>query len=189
VRKTYRRLAIRPVNPLWYLAAFVLAIVGWMVGAVVAAGAWDSVRDAGITSANQPVDAGNRSVAVFTDVVQPDRRVTCQTSTEAERKAKKEPKPIPPASIELVVDDDGNQWHLIGFEPDGRNDMSIRCTPADRRSDNATYAYSVVDGFITRANTGRGIGYVATGAAGVLVIWTFIARRRNRNQETDDAST
>jgi hypothetical protein len=161
---------------------------GWVVGAVVAAGAWDSVRDSPITSANQPFHAIDRSIAVFTDVVQPDRRVTCWETTEADKKAKTEPTPVPPAAIELVVDDDGNQWHLIGFEPDGRNDTTIRCTPADKRPDNATYAYSVVEGFTTRANTGKGIGYIATGVAGALAIWTFIVRRR-RDQESDDAST
>jgi hypothetical protein len=154
----------------------------------VAAGAWDSVRAAGITSNNQPVDANNRSVAVFTDVVQPDRRVTCTQTTEAAKRAEKEPKPIPPASLELVVEDDGNEWHLIGFQSDGRNDMTIRCTPADKRADNATYAYSVVEGFRTRANTGNGIAILGTTLGIALAIWTFIARRMD-NQETDDAST
>lgn len=164
-------------------------MVGWMVGAAVAAGAWDSVREAGITSASQPVNANNRSVAVFTDVVQPDRRVTCRATTEADRKAKREPTEFPPASLDLVLDDDGNEWHLIGFMPEGRNDMTIKCTPADKRADNATYAYSVVEGFTTRANAGKGIGWIATGSAAALAIWTFIARRRKRYQETDDAST
>ena len=66
------------------------------------------------------------------------------------------------ATGELVVTDDGNEWHLIGFEPDGRNDMTIRCTPTDKRSDNATYAYSTVDGFTARANTGNGLAIVGT---------------------------
>ena len=160
-----------------------------MAGAVVAAGAWDSVRDAAITSANQPIDANNRSVAVFTDVVQPDRRVTCRATTEADRKAKREPTEFPSAPLDLVVNDDGNEWHLIGFMLEGRNDMTIQCTPADKRADNATYGYSVVDGFMRRATIGNGIGWLALGAAGVLAIWTFIARRRKRHQETDDAST
>ena len=156
---------------------------------VVAAGAWDAVREAPVAAVNQPLDATNKSVAMFTDVLQPERRVTCEQTTEADRKAKKEPRPIPAASLELVVADDGNEWHLIGFEPDGRNDMAIRCTPADKGSDNATYAFSTVDGFTSRANTGNGIAIIGTAVGIGLAIWTFIARRRRLHQETDDAST
>ena len=155
---------------------------------MVAAGAWDAVRAAPVAAVNQPLDASGQSVAVFTDVVQPERKIACSQTTEADRKAEKKPKPIPAASLELVVTDDGNEWHLIAFEPDGRNDMSIRCTPSDKRSDNATYAFSTVDGFTTRANTGNGIAIIGTALGIGLAIWTFIARRRRLHQETDDAS-
>lgn len=154
---------------------------------MVAAGAWDAVRAAPVAAVNKPLDASGQSVAVFTDVVQPERKVTCSQTTAADRKAEKEPKAIPAASLELVVTDDGNEWHLIAFEPDGRNDMAIRCTPADKRSDNATYAFSTVDGFTTRANTGNGIAIIGTALGIGLAIWTFIARRRRLHQETDDA--
>lgn len=155
---------------------------------MVAAGAWDAVRAAPVAAVNQPLDASGQSVAVFTDVVQPERKIACSQTTEADRKAEKRPKPIPAASLELVVTDDGNEWHLIAFEPDGRNDMAIRCTPSDKRSDNATYAFSTVDGFTTRANTGNGIAIIGTALGIGLAIWTFIARRRRLHQETDDAS-
>jgi hypothetical protein len=153
----------------------------------VAAGAWDSVREAPIAAVTRPLDAGGLSVAVFTDVIQPERRVTCTQTTEAAKKAKQEPKPIPAASLELVVNDDGNEWHLIGFEPKGHDTMSIRCTPADKRPDNATYAFSTVDGFTERANNGNGIAIIGTVLGIGLALWTFIARRRH-DQETDDAS-
>jgi hypothetical protein len=166
-----------------------LALTGWVVAMVVAAGAWDAVRDAPVAAVNRPLDASGLSVAVFTDVVQPERQVTCTQTTDADRKADKEPKPIPAASLEIVVTDDGNEWHLIGFEPDGRDDMAIRCTPVDKASDNATYAFSTVDGFTSRANTGNGIAIIATALGIGLAIWTFIARRRRLHQETDDAST
>jgi hypothetical protein len=166
-----------------------LALTGWVVATVVAAGAWDEVRDAPVTVVDRPLDAGGQSVAVFTDAVQPERKVICAHTTEADRKAKKKPTPIRKASLELVVTDDGNEWHLIGFEPDGRNDMTIRCAPTDKRSDNATYAFSTVDGFTSRANTGNGIAIIATALGIGLAIWTFIARRRRLHQETDDAST
>lgn len=154
----------------------------------MAAGAWDAVRAAPVAAVSKPLDASGQSVAVFADVVQPERKVACTQATTAERKAEKKPKPIPQASLELVINEDGNQWHLIGFEPDGRDDMAIRCRPADKLSDNATYAFSTVDGFTTRANTGNGIAIVGTFAGIGLAIWTFIARRRRLHQETDDAS-
>ena len=66
--------------------------------------------------------------------------------------------------------------------------MDIRCTPADDRSDNATYAFSTVEGFTDRANIGNGIAIIATALGIGLAIWTFIARRRRLHQETDDAS-
>ena len=178
---------MRPVNPLWYLAALTIALLGWIVGTAVAAGAWDAVREAPIAAINKPLDASGLSVAVFTDVVQPERRVACTQTTEAAKKAKKDPRAVPAASLELVVNDDGNEWHLIGFEPNGRDDLSIRCEPADKRGDNATYAFSTVDGFTDRANTGNGIAILGTAMGIVLALWTFITRRRH-DQETDDAS-
>ena len=125
---------------------------------------------------------------MFTDVVQPERRVACTQTTEAAKQANKDPRPVPAASLELVVTDDGNEWHLIGFEANGRDDLSIRCTPADKRGDNATYAFSTVDGFTDRANTGNGIAIIGTALGIGLALWTFIARRRH-DQETNDASS
>ena len=177
-----------PVNPLWYLAALTLAMAGWIVGTAVAAGAWDAVRSAPIAAVSGPLDARGQSVAVFTDVLQPDRTITCEQTTAAARKAEKKPKPIPVASLDLVVLDDGNEWHLIGFEPEGRNGMDMRCIPKDKRADNATYAYAVVDGWTSRANTGNGIAIVGTFLGVALAIWTFVARRRRTHEETDDAS-
>ncbi len=145
------------------------------------------MREAPIAAINRPLDADGLSVAVFTDVVQPERRVACTQTTETAKKAKKDPQPVPVASLELVVTDDGNEWHLIGFEANGRDGLSIRCTPADKRADNATYAFSTVDGFTDRANTGNGIAIIGTALGVGLALWTFIARRRH-DQETDDAS-
>jgi hypothetical protein len=164
------------------MTALFIALIGLIAGFSVAAGAWDRVEHTGITSASGPVDAAGQSVAVFTDVKQPERRVSCEATV---RKAST---PVPPASLALVVNDDGNEWYLIGFIEDGRDGMEIRCAPRDKRPDNATYAYSVVDGFNDRANTGKGIAYLALSAGTGLAIWTFIARRRRSHEETDDAS-
>ncbi len=63
---------MKPINPLWYLAAFVLALSSLMIGTAVAASAWNAVRDVTITSTSIPADAAGKSLAVFTDIVQDD---------------------------------------------------------------------------------------------------------------------
>ncbi len=163
-----------------------LALAGWIAGTTVAAGAWDSVRESSITAVDRPLDAEGQSVAVFTDVVQPERQVSCAAADNDDDT--KKPEPFPEASLDLVVNDNGDEWHLIGFEPEGRNGMVIRCTPRDKGSDNATYATSVVDGFTDKANTGNGIAILGTVAGIGLAIWTFIARRRHQHRERNDAS-
>ncbi len=177
---------MRPRSPLWYLAALFLALGAWVIGAVVAAGAWDIVRDAGVSSSTAPVDAEDKSVAIFTDVLQPERRVTCRYTVAPVQKGAK-PTAIEPAPIDLTIADDGTEWYLIGFVLDGKDQMSVTCAPRDKRTDNASYAVSAVEGFSQRANVGNGIAILGTVAGIALAIWTFINRRR-RLQEADDAS-
>ncbi len=169
---------------MWYLAALGIALLGWNVGIAVAAQAWDPVEEAVVTSASGPVDAGGQSLAVFTDVVQPERRVTCTWKTEGRKK----PTTILPPTRTLEVQDDGSEWYLIGFERNGRDGMAVSCTPRDKRADNAAYAFAVVDGFNARAQTGNIIVITGTVLGFALAIWTFIARRRRTHQEPDDAS-
>jgi hypothetical protein len=164
------------------MAALFIALIGLIAGFSVAAGAWDRVEEAGISAASGPIDAAGRSVAVFTDVRQPERRIDCETTVN------KASKPVLPATLDLVVNDDGSEWYLIGFVEHGRDGMEIRCRPEDGRADNATYAVAVVDGFSERVNTGKGIAYVSLAAGLGLAIWTFIARRRQTHEETGDAS-
>jgi hypothetical protein len=158
--------------------------VGWVVGTTVAAGAWDTVRDTGITNTGGPLEASGYSVAVFTDVRQPERHISCSARIEGVKKRA----PSPPASLDLVVNDDGNEWFLLAFEPKGRDGMQVSCTPRDKRPDNATYAFTVVQGWEDRAYLGNAISIAGTFAGIALAIWTFIARRRRLHQETDDAS-
>ena len=160
-------------------------MLGWNVGIAVAAQAWDPVEEATVTSASGPVNASGQSLAVFTDVVQPERQITCAWKTEGKEKST----PIQPPTRNLVVRDDGSEWFLIGFERNGRDAMNVSCTPQDKRSDNATYAFAVIDGFNSRAQTGNMIVIAGTFLGIGLAIWTFIARRRRLHQETDDAST
>ena len=165
----------RPLSPLWYLAALALTLVSWIIGVAVAGGAWDAVRNAPITSANQALQAKGESIAVFTDVVQAERRITC-SMVDVVRDAK--PEPIPPAPIALTVDDDGSTWSLVAFAPDGRDNVTISCAPQDKQVDNAQYAYAAVDGFVERARAGNFVilGGLVIGLAVATVV--FVKRRR-----------
>lgn len=169
----------RPLSPLWYLAALALPLAGWIVGVAVAGGAWDAVRNTPITSANQALEAKGQSIAVFTDVVQTDRRITC-SMVDVVRDAK--PEPIPPAPIALTVDDDGTTWNLVAFEPQGRDNVTVSCAPKDRRVDNAQYAYAAVDGFIQRARAGNFV--ILGGFFGGIVLASIVFLKRRRTSST-----
>lgn len=167
----------RPPSPTWYLAALALPLAGWIIGVAVAGGAWNTVRAAPITSANQALQAKGESIAVFTDVVQTDRRITCSME-DVVRDAK--PEPMPAAPIALTVTDDGQTWNLVAFEPEGRDNVTVSCAPKDKGVDNAQYAYTAVDGFVERARAGNFVilGGLIGGIA--LAIVVFVRRRRHR---------
>ena len=163
----------KPLSPAWYLAALALALVGWVVGVAVAGGAWDTVRNASVTSANGPLSASGASVAVFTDVLQSGRRIVCRSSEPGHASRR-----LPTAPLALTIDDDGTTWHLIAFEPKGRDAMTISCLPTDRQADNAQYAFAEVDGFLTRANAGNNI--IKGAFVGSLATAIAILLRRRR---------
>jgi hypothetical protein len=170
---------VRLTSPLWYLAAFLLAIGGWMASAVVAAGAWDHVRDATLQPLTERVDAKGSSLAVFTDVRQPERDVTCTTSG---RGRGAEPDPVADAPIDLSVPRDGSTWYLIAFEQESRDQLEVRCRPGDEAADAATYRVAVADGFLDRTSNAAGIAWIAAAAAVVLAAATWWTRRK-RSQE------
>lgn len=165
----------RPPSPLWYLAALALTLASWIVGVAVAGGAWDAVRNASITSANQALQAEGQSIAVFTDVVQTDRRITC-SMVDVVRDAA--PDAMPPAPIALTVEDDGSTWSLVAFEPKGRDNVTVTCAPRDKQVDNAQYAYAAVDGFVERARAGNLV--ILGGFAGAIVLTIVIFTKRRR---------
>lgn len=173
---------MRPTNPLWYLAAFLIALASTMAATVVAAGAWQPVRDATITPVTEVAQAQSHTLAVFSDIRQPDRDITCEAVGTDKRHT-----PIPAAPIDLTVDDEGNPWYLIGLLREGADGLKLQCTPRDKRVDNATYGYAVVSGYADRTNTGKGIailGVTLGGAFGAYVFWC----RRERRKEAAHAS-
>lgn len=166
---------MKPTNPLWYLAAFLIALSSWMVATIIAAGAWQPVRDATLTPVTQRVDASRQSLAVFTDIVQPERAVTCRATGPGKKITD-----IPKAAIDITVDDDGNQWYLIGLLREGSDGLKVTCIPRDRRVDDATYAYAAVTGFSSKVNTGKGIAILGSTVGGGLAIFTLYTRRQVR---------
>jgi hypothetical protein len=171
---------VRLVSPLWYLAALLVVLGGWMAGTVVAAGAWDRVREAPLQNVTERVDAKGASIAVFTDVRQPERDVTC-TATTATKGAK--PVDVPDAPLDLSVADDGSTWYLIGFEPEGRDGVAVRCTPKDRQADSASYRVAVAEGVLDRASAGNGVAWILTAVGVALAIATWWSRRKNAQED------
>lgn len=172
--------AVRLINPLWYLAALTIALGGQVVGTAVAASSWDFVREAPLVNASEPVDATGGSVAVFTDVPQPDRDIGCVVTETADDS---EPVDVPEAPLDLTAVSDGTTWHLVGFlldAPDG--ELRVACAAQDGAGDSASYAVSTPEGVGDRANVGNGIGWLATLAGIVLAIYVFTSRRRHRKE-------
>lgn len=166
---------MKPVNPLWYLAAFLCALGTVMIGAVVAAGAWDPVREVTVSPTTTRADAHAKTLVVFTDILQPDRDVTCRAVGRDKKSVD-----IPAAALDIKVDNEGNQWHLIGLLTEGSDGLQVQCTPRDKRVDNASYAWATVTGFESRANAGKGVGYLGVTLAALFAGYVFYCRRQRR---------
>lgn len=166
---------MKQTSPLWYLTALFIALGGAVVSIIVAAGAWDPVREATVTPIGEPVDGTNKSIAVYTDIVQPDRKVTCRATGPGKKVTE-----IPAAKLALTVTNGSDEWHLIGMLTEGDKDQLITCTPRDRRVDDATYTYAAVTGFASKGNAGKGIAILSTFVGVVLAAYTFYVRRKLR---------
>jgi hypothetical protein len=168
---------VKPVNPLWYLAAFFFALCTVVIGTVVAAGAWDPVREVTVSPTTTRADAQARTLVVFTDILQPDRHITCRATGRD-----KQAVDIPPAKLDITVDDEGNQWHLIGLLTEGADGMKVHCTPRDKRVDNASYGWATVTGFESRANKAKGIGILGVTLGAAFAGYVFYCRRQTRKE-------
>lgn len=168
---------MKPVNPLWYLAAFFLALTSIVIGTVVAAGAWDPVREVTVSPTTTRADAEGKTLVVFTDIIQPDRKITCRATGKD-----KKPVDVPAAKLDITVDNEGNQWHLINLLNEGANGMKVHCTPRDRRVDNASYGWATVTGFESRANLAKGIGILGLAVSTVFAGYVFYCRRQQRRE-------
>lgn len=169
-------MSVKRTSPLWYLAALFIALGGAVLAIVVAAGAWDPVREATVTPIGERVDGTNKSIAVYTDIVQPDRKVTCRATGPGKKVTD-----IPAAKLTFTITNGSDEWHLIGLLNEGAKDQLITCTPRDRRVDDATYTYAAVSGFASKGNVGKGIAILSTFIGVVLAAYTFYVRRQQRN--------
>jgi hypothetical protein len=166
---------VKPINPLWYTAAFLFALASIVLGAVVAAGGWEPVKQATVLSIPTRVDAGDKTLVVFTDIVQPDRHITC-TATHPDKTVTTILKP----GLAVTVTSGSEQWHLIGLLRDGSDGLKVACTPRDKQHDDATYGYAAVSGFESRYNAGKGISIlgVTIGLGGMAYVYYLQRRRR-----------
>jgi hypothetical protein len=169
--------SVKPVNPLWYLAAFLFALGSVMIGTAVAAGAWDPVREVTVSPTTTRADAQAKTLVVFSDILQPDRHITCRATGRD-----KKPVDIPPAKLAITVDNEGNQWHLIGLLDEGAEGMKVQCTPRDKRVDNASYGWATVTGFESRGNMAEGIGDIGVALGAVFAGYVFYCRRQQRKE-------
>jgi hypothetical protein len=172
---------VRPVNPLWYLAAFLIALGSAMIGTALAAGAWDPIREVTVAPTTTRADAQAKTLVVFTDILQPDRKVTCRATGRD-----KKPIDIPPAALAITVDNEGNPWHLIGLLTEGSEDMKVHCTPRDRRVDNASYGWATVSGFESRGNTADAVGTSGLVLGAGFAGYVFYSRRRHLKETVRD---
>lgn len=168
---------MRLTNPLWYLLALVIALGSTMAAVAVAASAFDPVRDARVAPITERVDAKGATLAVYTDIVQEDRDIACRGRYGKKDKGRIE---IPDKGVEITAQGDGIRWTLIGLLEEGRDDLRIVCTPADRRVDNASYGYATVTGYTSKVDNGRGISSMGLAAGVALAGWVFWCRRSAR---------
>ncbi|MFT4299703.1 MAG: hypothetical protein QM597_08730 [Aeromicrobium sp.] len=174
---------MRLTNPLWYLAAVLVAIAGSMVGTAIAASAWDGVRDAVVEPATEPINAAGHSLAIFTDQLQPERDIACRSRPADQPEA--EGTALSKASIDIVVDRNGSQWHLIALAAEGRDGVIVSCLPADGAADSAAYGYAVFDGS-DKIDRGTQVGALSLAAGLVLAGFVFWCRwQAGRTTEED----
>lgn len=175
---------MKVTNPLWYLAGLFVALACLMGGAAVGAQAWQPVRDATVTPVSQNIVSDGRTIAVYTDIVQPDRDVSCHLAAASDRKRVD----IPAAPIDLTADDDGNQWHLVGLIRQGpQGEIRVACNPRDKRVDDATYAAAAVDGYTSKTTTGKGIAILGVTAGGLFCLVVAYQRRERKREVTRGA--
>lgn len=167
---------MRLTNPLWYLAAFLLALGSAMAGTAVAATAFDPVRNATVTATSERVDAAGKSLAVFTNDEE-HGDIVCRARDRDKNRIE-----IPQKLIGVTTKNQGETWYLIAILKDGQDDLKVSCSPTSKRPDTAGYAYATVTGYSSAANNGRGIAILGASAGALLGGYVYWCRRRNKRE-------
>lgn len=158
-------------SPLMYLAAFLLALFGWIAAAWIGSTSWDPLETASVTRIDHgsKVEVPKNGVAFFTDIVQ-KRDVTCRAKPEGALDIKG-------AKFTLTNTDADRTWHLMSTTIEAKpGTYTVTCTPRDRSIDTAIYGYAALPDF-HNASIGKGVGSIATLAAFILAGWTWWGRR------------
>lgn len=169
---------MRLTHPLWYLAAFLFAIGSTIAAMAVAASAFDPIRDATVVPVTERADAKGGTLAVFTDIVQTDRQVACHARGLDKRRVE-----IPGKGVDISAQSDGTTWHLIALLTEGRDGLRVVCTPQDRKIDNASYGYAVVDGYGSAVRNGKGIAILGVTIGAGLGAYVYYCRRQVRAEK------
>lgn len=159
-------------NAWWYFAAAALVLLAPMIGAMVAASSWSEVRNADVRPLAGPITTAGQGLAVFSDLDQ-DRTIVCTGRSGAAKTGAK----IESATIDLTVDKDGSQWHLVAVDTQPPATVTVACAPKDGRVDNASYGYALVGGF-GAAKAGMAVSIL--GAVGGVGLALAVAWRRGR---------
>lgn len=162
-------------NPLCYLAALLLVLGGWIAAAPILAAPWQELKTASITGFEngKKIDATDRGVAFFTDIVQ-ERDVTCRSNPPGALNTRG-------TKFDLANDDGDRTWHLVSTTAGAKaGSYAVACRPRDRAVDTASYGYAEMPSFSSAGRNGRGIGILATTAAAILAAWTYWGRRQER---------
>lgn len=155
----------------WYVVAALIAVLAWVAGTAYAASAWDPLREATVTPVGQDINPDGQDLAVFTDLVQPDRTIRCFARADGPRLR------VPAPPVDLLVDSDGSRWHLIGVLRDAPDGVHVACGPTDKATDTARYGTAVAD-LSSRAGTGRAIAWGGAAIGLLLAAATLTARTR-----------
>ncbi|WP_456696090.1 hypothetical protein [Aeromicrobium sp. P5_D10] len=172
---------MRLTNPLWYLAAFLIALGSAMAGTAVAATAFDPVRNATVTATSERVDAAGKSLAVFTNDEE-HGDIACRARDRDKNRIE-----IPQKLIGVTTKNQGETWYLIAMLKDGQDDLKVSCSPTSKRPDTAGYAYATVTGYSSAANNGRGIAILGASAGVLLGGYVYWCRRRGKREAAVDA--
>ncbi len=157
-----------------YLAAFLLALLGWVAAAWIGSTSWEPLHTSPVTriESGAKVEVPKDGVAFFTDIVQ-KRSVACRSKPARALD-------IQAAKFDLLNNAGDRQWHMISTTIEAKpGAYSVACTPRDKALDTAVYGYADLPDF-RNAVIGKGVGSIATLVAVLLAAWTWWGRRTER---------